>query len=123
MSKDEEVDGAAVAALILSYMPRPQRERILKEMQKASPRSTAKVKKSLLDLALGQDRDNDNARCLPTPAEDPSLQPNQIATALQRMMAEDSDRELRPARRIVTKRVGDAYPTETRTSSRTKTTK
>ncbi len=50
MSKDEAVNGAAIAARILNYLPQSNRERILKKMVDASPRSTALVLSELSEL-------------------------------------------------------------------------
>lgn len=50
MAKDETVNGPVIAARILNYLPRSNRERILAQMIEASPRSTALVKTELTEL-------------------------------------------------------------------------
>jgi flagellar motor switch protein FliG len=50
MSRDEAVDGAKIAALILSRMPLESQERLVKAMQAADPRIAAKVEDQLFNF-------------------------------------------------------------------------
>ena len=47
-SRDEKVDGPKIAAMILSSMKGPQKDRLVKAIQKAAPTIAAKIKENLL---------------------------------------------------------------------------
>lgn len=122
MSEDEEVDGAAVAALILSCMSRPDRERALDSMQKASPKSAKRVKLSLLDLALKPQHESPVLplpTVLPVGPEEPAPAADEIAAAIRELLAGEDAPDARASKSVVTKRVEDAYPSA---SSRIKKT-
>jgi flagellar motor switch protein FliG len=50
MSKDETIDGAKIAALILSRMPSRDQERIMSSIQAANPTIAAKLEDSLFNF-------------------------------------------------------------------------
>jgi flagellar motor switch protein FliG len=50
MSKDEQIDGARIAALILSRMPAATQDRVVKALQRNNPTVAAKVEDTLYNF-------------------------------------------------------------------------
>jgi flagellar motor switch protein FliG len=50
MSKDEQIDGARIAALILSRMPAATQDRVVKALQRDNPAVAAKVEDTLYNF-------------------------------------------------------------------------